>query len=119
VEYWRGNYEAALDHLTTALNATNSTEIENKLLILLSAAEVAGEAENYAAAFDYLDQLFELEPFSPEGHLEAARIYHAQGQTEKAIEHLEKALRVWEKADPNHPRAKRARELARRLKLSS
>jgi tetratricopeptide (TPR) repeat protein len=118
-DYWRGDLQASRDRMKKALDSVTPNQFENRVRIILSGAEVSREMEDYSGAFEYLEQLFELEPFSPEGHLEAARIYHAQGQTEKAIEHLKKALRMWENADPNHPRAKRARELAEQLRISS
>jgi len=119
VETWRGNYEAALERLNKGLEVMPPDEVDTKVWMLMSAVEVSRELEDYTAAFQFLDQLFELEPFSPEGHVEAARIYHAQGKTQEAIEHLKKALDVWENADPDHPRARRTRELAEQLRLSS
>ena len=116
---WRGDDQKALEHVKAGLDAITPEEIETKVWMTRFAAQVARQLEDYAEAERFLDQLFELEPFSPEGHLEAALIYHAQGQTERAIEHLRKALNVWENADPGHPRAKRARELSEQLRLSS
>jgi tetratricopeptide (TPR) repeat protein len=119
VKYWRGDKQAALDHIKNAVEAVPPDEFNNRVWMLISAAEISGELEVYSEAQGFLDQLFELEPFSPEGHLAAARIYHAQGQTQKAIDHLKKALHVWENADPEHRRAKRARELAEELRITS
>jgi tetratricopeptide (TPR) repeat protein len=120
LEYaWRGEYDIALEHLKAGLEAITPDEVDTKVWMTTSAAQVARELEDYAEAERFLDQLFELEPFSPEGHLEAARIYQAQGQTDKAIKHLKIALEVWENADPDHPRAKQARELSKQLRLSS
>jgi tetratricopeptide (TPR) repeat protein/predicted Ser/Thr protein kinase len=119
VEFWRGNHAAALERIKSGLEAIPPDQVDNKVWMLTSAVEIARELEDYAEAHQFLDQLFELEPFSPEGHLEAARIYHAQGRTQEAIEHLKKALQVWENADPQHPRARRARELAEQLRISS
>jgi tetratricopeptide (TPR) repeat protein len=119
VAYWRDDKQAALDHVKNALERATPDEVNNRSRMLLAAAEISREMEDYDEAFRFLEKLFELEPFSPEGHLEAARIYHAQGQTQEAIDHLKKALHVWENADPEHPRAKRARELAEQLRLSS
>jgi tetratricopeptide (TPR) repeat protein/predicted Ser/Thr protein kinase len=120
LEYaWRGDYQTSLAYVKAGLEAITPDEIDNKVWMTTSAVEIARELGDYAEAERFLEQLFALEPYSPEGHLEAALIYHAQGQTQKAIEHLKKALHVWENADPEHPRAKRARELSRQLRLSS
>jgi tetratricopeptide (TPR) repeat protein/predicted Ser/Thr protein kinase len=116
---WRGDDEKALEHVKAGLDAVTPDEVDTKVWMNGFAAQIARELEDYAEAKRFLEQLFELEPFSPEGHLEAALLYHAQGQTEKSIEHLKKALEVWEHADPEHPRAKRARELSKQLRLSS
>jgi tetratricopeptide (TPR) repeat protein/predicted Ser/Thr protein kinase len=119
VEYWRGNKQTAVGHIENGLDKITPDQHDTMLWMLTSAAELSRDLENYGEALHFLDRLFELEPFSPEGHLEAARVYNAQGQTEKAIEHLKKALHVWENADPDHPRARRARELAEQLRITS
>jgi tetratricopeptide (TPR) repeat protein len=119
VEAWSGNYEASLERLKKGLEVLPPEEVDTKVWMLTAAADVACELEDYPEAHRLLAQLFEIEPFSPEGHLAAARVYHEQGDTQKAVEHLKKALDVWENADPQHPRARRARELAEQLRLSS
>jgi tetratricopeptide (TPR) repeat protein len=105
VEAWRGNNEAALDRINKGLEVLPPEEVDTKVWMLTSGAEIANDLEDYPEALRLLEQLFEIEPFSPEGHL--------------AAEHLKKALDVWENADPAHPRARRARELAEQLRLSS
>ena len=87
--------------------------------MLTRAAQIARHLKSYNEAENYLNRLFALEPLSPEGHLEAARIYHDQNQPQKAMGHLKKALKVWENADPIHPRAAKARRFADELGMSS
>jgi len=120
LEYtWRNDNETALEYLKSGIAAISPQEVDTKVMMTLFIIEVTREMELYDETEQYLEQLFEIEPYSPDGHLQAALMYHARGNTEKAIDHLKKALHVWENADPQHPRAKRARELSKQLRLSS
>jgi tetratricopeptide (TPR) repeat protein/predicted Ser/Thr protein kinase len=117
--HWRDDNVTALEYVKSSLEAVSPTEVHNKINMTLFAIEITRELELYEETERYLEQLFELEPFSPDGHLEAAQMYHARGETQRAIDHLKKALQVWENADPQHPSAKKAREFAEQLRLSS
>jgi tetratricopeptide (TPR) repeat protein/TolB-like protein len=116
---WRGDFELALQHVKAALELVPPDEFDNRVAMLFRAAEIARYLENYGEASGFLDRLFALEPMSPEGHLEAAKFYQARKQTQKTVDHLKKALLVWENADPGHPRATQAWELARTLGVSN
>ncbi len=118
VSAWRGDFDIAFDHIKAALQQVPPDEYDHKVSMLIRAAEISRDMKNYDEAIGFLDRLFVLEPLSPECHLEAARIYHAKNQSQQAIDHLKKALQVWQNADPTHPRAKQARQLAETLGLS-
>lgn len=51
-----------------------------------------------------------IRPFDSESHSEIALVYHEMGQEKMALEHLNKALSIWEDADPEFMPAKEARE---------
>ncbi|UCG50528.1 MAG: protein kinase [Candidatus Latescibacterota bacterium] len=119
VSEWRGDFEVAFEHIKAALDQVPPDEYSQRVSMLIRAAEITRSLGNYSEAIGFLDRLFVLEPLSPEGHLEAARIYHAKNQPQQAIDHLKKALQVWENADPTHPRATQARRFAEELEMSS
>ena len=62
------------------------------------------------AAEQALMKGFAAFPFSPTVHYELALVATDRGDIEKAVEHLETALRVWSDADDTHKGARRARE---------
>jgi tetratricopeptide (TPR) repeat protein len=49
-------------------------------------------------------------PMDPRAHYELALVYAESGDVSKALEHLKKALEVWEEADSDYGPAKKARE---------
>ncbi|MGD8700577.1 MAG: tetratricopeptide repeat protein [Gemmatimonadales bacterium] len=69
------------------------------------------QLEQLDSAQHYLDRVLEVEPFAPMSSLEAAKVSAARGDTAGALEHLDRALRVWERADPDYAPAREAREL--------
>jgi tetratricopeptide (TPR) repeat protein/TolB-like protein len=63
-----------------------------------------------AEAAGQLEQVLKVGPSDPEAHYELALVYADGGETAKAREHLEYALRVWEDAEPQYEPAREARE---------
>jgi len=118
VSAWQGDFDTAFDHIKAALEQIPPDEYDYKVGMLIRAAEIARSMEDYDEAIGFLDRLFVLEPLSPEGHLEAARIYHAKNQPQQAVDHLKKALSVWQNADPTYLRAAQARRFAEELGVS-
>jgi len=51
-----------------------------------------------------------LHPFSPKANYEMALVYYEMGKNEKALEHMGRAVRIWEDADPDYEPALKARE---------
>jgi len=68
---------------------------------------------DYKEAEEVLQHLLVLEPFSPEANYEMALVCFETGKKEKALDHMNKVLSIWENADPDFEPAIEARELLR------
>ena len=51
-----------------------------------------------------------VESFNPKLNYEMALVYWEMGKKEKALEHLNKTLLVWENADPDYKPAQTAKD---------
>jgi tetratricopeptide (TPR) repeat protein len=114
---WRGRNEEALERIEKALATTPGDEVNQRVWENRQAGMIARELGRYAEAEDYLNDALELEPWSAEIHYQLALLFHEQGRIDKAREHIEKAMKVWENADPTVGRE--ARKLAELLRESS
>ena len=65
---------------------------------------------NHSQSIKIFEDLIKGVPFSGERNLELAKSYYADGNRNKALEHLEIALNVWENADITYKPAIYARE---------
>jgi len=61
-------------------------------------------------AKETLQKILKAEPYNPETLYEIALVYWEMGQKAKALEYLNKALYVWEEADPVYKPAKKAKD---------
>jgi len=61
-------------------------------------------------AADRLEQRLQQRPRDPEAHHELALVFSDRGEDDRAREHLESALAVWDNADPVFKPAREARE---------
>jgi tetratricopeptide (TPR) repeat protein len=61
---WRGDDQKALEHIKAGLDAVTPEEIETKVWMNGFAAQIARQLEDYPEAERFLEQLFDLEPFS-------------------------------------------------------
>jgi tetratricopeptide (TPR) repeat protein len=68
---------------------------------------------NYKEAEEILQQLLVVQPFSPEANYEMALVCHKSGKKENALDHMKRALSIWENADPDFGPAIEAREILR------
>ena len=101
----RGEYEQAiLDFLKTIELAP--TEIRAKEGI----GRCHRKLKEYEKAEKSLQEVLKIEPFNPQFNHEIALVYWDWGKKEKAREHLNRALYVWEDADPDYGPAKKARD---------
>ena len=64
----------------------------------------------YEKAEKSLQDALKIRPFDPKFNYEIALVYWDWGKKEKALEHLSRALYVWEDADPEYKRAQKARD---------
>ena len=64
----------------------------------------------------FLETTLKIFPNYAPAHCEMARMYIDTGENDKALEHLEIARKVWEKADANYKPAKEMREILRIIK---
>ena len=60
-------------------------------------------------AEEFVQKTLKIYPFGPKTNYEMALIYYDMGKKEKAMEHLKKALSVWDEADAAYKPAKEAR----------
>jgi len=92
------------------LKAYELSPPEYKLVICIALGENYRELGKFKKAEEYLQKTIKILPFEPLSHYEIALVYWDMGKKEEALEHLKKALYVWEDADPEFKPAKRARE---------
>jgi len=92
------------------LKAYELSPPEYKLVIYIALGENYRELGEFEKAEEYLQKTIKILPFEPLSHYEIALVYWGMGKKEEALEHLKKALYVWEDADPEFKPAKRARE---------
>ena len=64
----------------------------------------------YEKAEKSLQDALKIRPFDPKFNYEIALVYWDWGKKEKALEHLSRALYVWEDADPEYKPAQKARD---------
>jgi FimV-like protein len=93
------SYERALSLQPTSTHINNDIGRCQRLLGDLEAAEAS------------LMRRLKVRPYSGLTNLELAKVYIDMGDRDRAIEHLETALRVWENADAGYERANEARQL--------
>jgi tetratricopeptide (TPR) repeat protein len=64
----------------------------------------------YQEAKQSILKRLETHPMDPKAHYELALVYAESGDMSKALEHLKKALKVWEEADSDYEPAIKARQ---------
>jgi tetratricopeptide (TPR) repeat protein/TolB-like protein len=66
--------------------------------------------KDFKKAEEYVQKTLKIYSFGPNTNYEMALVYYDMGKKIKALEHLKRALFVWEEADPEYKPAKKARE---------
>jgi tetratricopeptide (TPR) repeat protein len=66
--------------------------------------------KDFKKAEEYVQKTLKIYPFGPDTNYEMALVYYDMSKKTKALEHLKRALLVWEEADPEYKPAKKARE---------
>ena len=100
----RGDYEVAICkfeeyHEVEPMDAT----------VFVDIGRCYRKISNLSKAKDNLLTALKVEPFNPEGNYQLALTYREMGKDDRALEHLQKALYVWEDADSTFEMARDAR----------
>ena len=66
--------------------------------------------KDYGKAEAHLKKALRRKPFNPKTLYELALVYADDGETEKALLHLQKAVKVWENADADYKYAAQAKK---------
>jgi tetratricopeptide (TPR) repeat protein len=101
----KGEYELAIEDYKGAQEVDPDEHV-----IATSIGRCYRNLKNYKKARDSLNGVLKILPNHPEALYELALVYREQGENEKALEYLNKALTVWENADPEYKPAKKARD---------
>jgi class 3 adenylate cyclase/tetratricopeptide (TPR) repeat protein len=72
------------------------------------------ELKEYDKAEEEILKGLKYRPFNPSNNYEAALVYFAMGREEKAMEYLQKAVEIWQDADPGYEKANEAKTLLAR-----
>jgi tetratricopeptide (TPR) repeat protein/TolB-like protein len=100
----RGGYEQAiLDYQKSFEHAPT------EFMILESMGRCFRKLKEYEKAEKSLQDALKIRPFNPRFNYEIALVYWDWGNKEKALAHLNRALYVWEEADPEYKLAREAR----------
>ncbi|MGB2763828.1 MAG: protein kinase [Candidatus Aminicenantaceae bacterium] len=75
--------------------------------------------KDYEMAEKSLQDALKIEPFNPKFNYEIALVYWDWGKKENALKHLNRALYVWEDADPEYKPAQKARDKLTEWKSSN
>jgi tetratricopeptide (TPR) repeat protein/TolB-like protein len=101
----RGEYEQAI------LDYQKSLELApTEFMTLEGIGRCQRKLKVYEKAEKSLQDALKIRPFNPKFNYEIALVYWDWGKEEKALEHLNRALYVWEDADPDYTPAQKARD---------
>jgi tetratricopeptide (TPR) repeat protein len=75
--------------------------------------------KEFREAEDHLLEILGVHPFKPDELYELGLVYAEWGKEEKALEYLNRAVSVWEEADPEYEPAINAKELLTKLESVS
>jgi len=101
----RGEYEQAI------LDYQKSFELApTEFMTLEGMGRCHRKLKEYEKAEKSLQDALKIRPFDPKFNYEIAFVYWDWGKKEKALEHLNRALYVWEDADPEYKPAQKARD---------
>jgi tetratricopeptide (TPR) repeat protein/predicted Ser/Thr protein kinase len=109
---WRGQFTEALQSAQKALEIMPQGQTEQTSWLRCGAARYCRELGRFEQGLTFAQEILATEPFNPMAHYEVARIYYEMGRKDEAVNHLNKALYVWENADPPYKPAQQARALA-------
>ncbi len=114
IDELRGSFDEAIRNYEAVL-AEDPRSMGPKLAI----GRCYRELGKFDLAEEYLNDVLKIAPFSPRAHHELGLTYAGSGETAKAIEHLETALKVWKDADSEFDDAREAREKLEELRAGA
>jgi len=109
VNEFRNEYTMAISNYEKALPEMRLPTYY-KSFIKTQISKCYGKLNELKKAEASLQATLVFEPFFPNAHYELALAYHEMGKKEKALKHLNTALKVWEEADAEYKPAQKARE---------
>jgi len=107
ISHAKGEYQRAVECYAKTLQDKGPVDAVG---IHYNWAMACRESGQYDEALEQLNKALTLEPINPKLHHELALLYDAMDEQEKAQQHLNKALAVWDEADPAYKPAQKARQ---------
>lgn len=107
IQKFRKEFSQAIESYIKALEIAPP---EEKVELNILSGACYRKLQEFKKAEELIQEALKVEPFNPEAHYEIALVYWDMGKKEKALEHLKKALYVWEEADLEYKPAKKARD---------
>lgn len=106
-----GEYELAIDYYKKYLEIDPTTFSFYTFL-----SRCYRELNEYSSAEEQILISLNHNPFDPSANYEAALLYLETGEEEKGMEHLQRAVDIWEDADADYKKANIAKEKLNSLK---
>jgi serine/threonine protein kinase/tetratricopeptide (TPR) repeat protein len=114
LDRWSGDRASALGNYQKTLEYLTQDTIRFIRWANIAAAECCRELGMLEQGRAHIEAALTVDPFDPQTNHEAARTYRAMGENDLAEKHLERALFMWENADPQYKPAKEARATAQK-----
>ena len=111
VHYWQEDWESALRAYELSINTMPQNNVEVLTFLYAVAAEACLNLGRIEQGVAFAEQGKAIDPFNPYSHVMLARLAYEQGRKQEAMAYLDKALYVYEVADPDFRWARQAREL--------
>jgi len=105
IHEFRGEYDQAILNYKKMLELSPTDISTNEHI-----GRCYRKLKDYEMAEKCLQDALKIEPFNPKFNYEIALVYWDMGKKEIAMEHLNRALYVWEEADPEFKPAQKARD---------
>jgi len=105
IEEHIGNYEEAAEYYYKCLEMNATNYFFHNMI-----ARCYRNLGNNDKAEEEIGIALKYRPFNPTNNYEAALLYLGMGDEEKGIEYLERAVNIWDDADPEYERAGLAKE---------
>jgi serine/threonine protein kinase/tetratricopeptide (TPR) repeat protein len=105
INEFRGEYNQAILNYKKILELSPAVISANRFI-----GRCYRKLKEYEKAEKFLQDGLKIEPFKPMFNYEVALVYWDMDKKDKALEHLNRTLYVWEDADPEYKHAQKARD---------